>query len=547
MIRKSQKDMKNDEVSAILALALDLANSVTNNDRFTRLLSTIRKTIKCDAIALLQHQNATLKPMAIEGLSSDTLGRRFDIHAHPRLKIISQSTKPVTFSQDCDLPDPYDGLLQTQAGDIPIHACMGLPLHHDGHLLGIVTLDSLTPNSFDQISPHMLEIITDISAATMKTAIQLEQLEHSAKHSNALVQELSQAAIMRDGGEIIGLSPCIQSLKNEIKLVAASNYTVLILGETGVGKELVAGNVHQHSQRHHKPMIQLNCASLPEHLAESEFFGHCKGAFTGADRNREGKFQLADGGTLFLDEIGELPLNLQSKLLRVLQSGEIQAVGEDKIKTVDVRVIAATNRNLKSEVTAGRFRADLYHRLSVYPIEVPPLRERGNDIHLLAGYFVENTARKLGITQLTLSSDALSQLSAYRWPGNVRELEHIISRAALKAKQDQWDKSIIHIIPEYCDITISPHERLNVSVQTSALVSNHHALTLPNNDQPAPFLLSVGQPLKSATMAFQTQLIKHTLKEHNYNWAATARVLETDRANLVRLAKRLGITINKSI
>ncbi|WP_299493075.1 nitric oxide reductase transcriptional regulator NorR [uncultured Shewanella sp.] len=526
--------MNGSDISAIVALALDLANSVTNQDRFTRLLSTIRKTIQCDAIALLQHQNATLMPLAIEGLSADTLGRRFDIQAHPRLKMISQSQKPVTFSQDCDLPDPYDGLLQAQTGDIPIHACMGLPLYHEDHLLGVVTLDSLKPNSFDNINPAMLEIITKISAATMKTAIQLEQLEDAAKHSNALVQALSQSAIMRDGGEIIGLSPCIRALKNEIKLVASSHYNVLILGETGVGKELVAGNIHQHSQRHHQPMIQLNCASLPENLAESEFFGHCKGAFTGAEKNREGKFQLADNGTLFLDEIGELPLNLQSKLLRALQSGEIQAVGEDKTKTVDVRVIAATNRDLKAEVKAGRFRADLYHRLSVYPINVPPLRERGNDIHLLAGYFVENTARKLGINQLTLTSQALSLLASYRWPGNVRELEHVISRAALKAKQAQWHKSIIHILPEYCDIPATKPEIEPPSAQPS-----HSQLPIP-----APLVSTIS--LKSATETFQAQLIKQTLETHQFNWAAAARNLETDRANLVRLAKRLGITIHKS-
>ncbi|WP_299005382.1 nitric oxide reductase transcriptional regulator NorR [uncultured Shewanella sp.] len=531
--------MNQSDVSAILSLALDLANSVTNQDRFTRLLSTIRKTIKCDAIALLQHQiqdqNATLKPLAIEGLSIDTLGRRFDIHAHPRLRMISQSKKPITFSHDCDLPDPYDGLLETQTGDIPIHACMGLPLYQDEQLLGIVTLDSLTPNSFDNIDKNVLEIITKMSAATMKTAIRLEQLEDSAKHSNALVQELSQAAIMRGGSEIIGLSPSIQALKNEIKLVATSDYNVLILGETGVGKELVAGHIHQHSQRHSKPMIQLNCASLPENLAESEFFGHCKGAFTGAEKSREGKFQLADGGTLFLDEIGELPLHLQSKLLRALQSGEIQAVGEDKTKTVDVRVIAATNRDLKNEVKAGRFRADLYHRLSVYPIEVPPLRERGNDIHLLAGYFVENTARKLGIKQLTLTADALVLLSSYPWPGNVRELEHVISRAALKAKQAQWNKSIIHILPEYCDIPIIKRAPISPKIVTEYAQGSLSSLSLHTPS------------LKSATQTFQVQLIKHTLEKHQFNWAASARALDTDRANLVRLAKRLGITVHKSI
>ena len=303
---------------------------------------------------------------------------------------------------------------------------------------------------------------------------------------------------------------------------------MLILGETGVGKELVARNIHLNSARKDQLLIHLNCASLPENLAESEFFGHAKGAFTGAQNSRQGKFQLADGGTLFLDEIGELPLAMQSKLLRVLQSGEIQTVGEDTPKYVDVRVVAATNRNLKEEVAQGRFRADLYHRLSVYPITVPPLSKREHDITLLAGYFIEQTARKLGIKQLKLSPEAQALLNQYNWPGNVRELEHVISRSALKAKQSQWQNPIITITSEHCGLTPS-------------------ALQPPIAESRSTANALINQPLKQAVESLQYNIITEQLKQHNYNWSAAARVLELDRANLVRLAKRLGIEVKKTL
>ena len=201
--------------------------------------------------------------------------------------------------------------------------------------------------------------------------------------------------------------------------MAQSDFTALISGETGVGKELVARTLHQQSSRSEGPLVYVNCAALPENLIESELFGHRKGAFTGANENRSGKFTIADGGTLFLDEIGEIPLAVQSKLLRALQSQEIQAVGQDKTHTVNVRIIAATNRNLAQEVDAGNFRSDLYHRLTAYPILVPSLRERDNDIGLLAEYFIEQTRRKLGIQQIKLfvyrSPQILSKLFPYNF------------------------------------------------------------------------------------------------------------------------------------
>jgi transcriptional regulator with GAF, ATPase, and Fis domain len=206
---------------------------------------------------------------------------------------------------------------------------------------------------------------------------------------------------------------------------------VLLLGESGTGKELLAREIHERSARRDKPFVKVNCGSIPRELFESEFFGHVKGAFTGATKDRLGRFQLADRGTLFLDEVGEIPFELQAKLLRVLQEGEFERVGDEKTTRVDVRVIAATNRDLLAEVRAGRFREDLYYRLSVFPIEIPPLRERSEDIPQLVAHFVELARHRFGRTQFHVTGNDLEQLRRYAWPGNVRELANVIERAAI--------------------------------------------------------------------------------------------------------------------
>ncbi len=239
--------------------------------------------------------------------------------------------------------------------------------------------------------------------------------------------------------EIIGESEGKQRIMNEIRQVAQTNATVLISGETGTGKELVARAIHANSKRKSKPLIKVNCASIPENLIESEFFGHEKGAFTGATAKREGRFAIADGGTIFLDEIGDLPLSLQPKLLRVLQEGEFEPVGSSKTKKVDCRVIAATNRNLKQMIREGEFRADLFYRLNVFPITIPPLRERGEDILILAQTFADKSSQRIGRAIKPIShSDAL-HLKAYDWPGNVRELKNIIDRAVITARNGEMN------------------------------------------------------------------------------------------------------------
>jgi PAS domain S-box-containing protein len=240
-----------------------------------------------------------------------------------------------------------------------------------------------------------------------------------------------EVQVQMNFGKIIGESPALKKMLARLEAVAQTDATVLIQGESGVGKELVAHVIHASSARRDGPLVKVNCAAVPHELFESEFFGHVRGAFTGAHRDRVGRFELANGGTIFLDEVGEIPLSLQSKLLRVLQESEYERVGDERTLTVDVRVIAATNRDLEQAVADGKFREDLFYRLSVFPIEVPPLRQRGDDIVQLAAHFLERTCQAFGHRPLTLSKQQAALLKQYNWPGNIRELKNVIERAVI--------------------------------------------------------------------------------------------------------------------
>ena len=235
-------------------------------------------------------------------------------------------------------------------------------------------------------------------------------------------------------GRIIGESAALRRMLARVEAVAQTSASVLIQGESGTGKELVAHVIHTRSPRSDAPLVKVNCASIPSELFESEFFGHVKGAFTGAHRDRVGRFQLADGGTLFMDEIGEIPLDLQGKLLRVLQEGEFEQVGSDRTRSVNVRVVAATNRDLDKAVEDGTFREDLFYRLSVFPIDVPPLRDRGDDIVQLASHFLEKICQDFGHRPLSLGRQHLELMRNYDWPGNVRELKNVIERAVILSR-----------------------------------------------------------------------------------------------------------------
>lgn len=494
-------------------IALDLNSGISAQDRFTRLLNAIRRVIRCDASALLAFQGDLFKPLAIDGLSPDVLGRRFLIMEQPRLEIIARAGDVVRFPDNSDLPDPYDGLIPNQGDHLKVHSCIGLPLMVNDSLIGALTIDGFGDNMFDDFSDKDLRTLSALAAASLNNALMMEQLERPSVQQSAGSLSLSQPT------EMIGKSASMQSLKQEIAIVANSGLNVLVLGETGVGKELVAQAIHNASPRAGKPQVYLNCAALPESLAESELFGHAKGAFTGAVGKRKGKFETADSGTLILDEIGELPLSIQAKLLRVLQYGEIQRIGDDSVHNVDVRIIAVTNKVLKEEVIKGRFRADLFHRLSVFPIQVPPLRERDGDVALLAGYFIEKSRVKLGISSLSISMPGLKRLSEYAWPGNVRELEHCISRAAILARAHSDS-----------DVVIISDHHFNLSNQS-----------LPSVGKRPTGRMTEYENLRQATDAFQRNYIRQALDDSSGNWADAARALGVNSGNLHRLAKRLGL------
>ncbi len=277
-----------------------------------------------------------------------------------------------------------------------------------------------------------LGIVADHVGAAIANArafTEIQRLRERLELENQYLREEVEEA--QSFGDIVGTSAALGAVLRQIELVAPTDASVLILGESGTGKELVAREIHRRSGRAEHPLIRVNCAAVPKDLYESEFFGHVKGAFTGAVRDRAGRFEAADGGTLFLDEVGEIPLELQGKLLRVLQEGSFERVGDERTRAVDVRIIAATNRDLKIEMEAGRFRSDLFYRLNVFPIEVVPLRARSDDIPLLADHFLRLAVAKLKREPPLLTEARIRELQSYDWPGNVRELQNVIERAVI--------------------------------------------------------------------------------------------------------------------
>ncbi|MDR0225780.1 MAG: nitric oxide reductase transcriptional regulator NorR [Burkholderiaceae bacterium] len=516
---------------ALIPLVADLAEDLPEHERLRRLLAALRAVLPGDAAALLRLEGEWLRPVAIDGLVPDTLGRRFRIADHPRLAQLLAAGRAMRFAPDSTLPDPYDGLIAQAHGPLAVHDCMGCVLQSGGRTWGLLTLDALDAGRFaDDSSLAALQAFSNLACATVTTAERLRRLAPAAS-ARALSQGMGGSAGPRP---LTGQSPALRALQKDIALVAASGLNVLITGETGTGKELVAQAVHAQSARAGRPLVSINCAALPDNLVESELFGHVRGAFTGALSERSGKFEQAHQGTLFLDEVGELSLAVQAKLLRVLQSGQLQRLGSDREHHVDVRVIAATNRDLAAEVAAGRMRADFFHRLSVYPLRVPPLRERDSDALLLAGFFLEDHRARLDLGGLRLDAAAQSALLTQAWPGNVRELEHLLSRGVLKA---------LSRTPAPASQTAQQGRRPRIVTLTPADLWDAPAPVAgnapPSGTGPAPE--APAQGLRQATETYQRQQIQASLQRHQGSWAAAARELHLDRANLQRLARRLGI------
>jgi transcriptional regulator with GAF, ATPase, and Fis domain len=307
------------------------------------------------------------------------------------------------------------------------------PLVFRGETLGVLALFDTGVLGDEDF--QWLRVFADHAAVSIANARAFEEiasLKERLELENLYLREEVTAAL--GAHDIVGNSPGLKKVLQQIQLVAPTDAAVLINGESGTGKELVARAIHENSPRKGRALIKVNCGAIPENLFESEFFGHMRGAFTGAVRDKPGRFELADGGTLFLDEIGEIPLAMQAKLLRVLQEQEIERVGDTRTRKVNVRIVAATNRDLKKEVAAGRFRQDLFYRLGVFPLEVPPLRERSEDIAPLAAHFVRVTARKMNRPAPRFTKAHAEQLTAHDWPGNIRELQNSVERAVILAQ-----------------------------------------------------------------------------------------------------------------
>jgi transcriptional regulator with GAF, ATPase, and Fis domain len=356
----------------------------------------------------------------------------------------------------------------------------------------------------------------ELEVEVARRTAEIQKLHERLQAENTYLKE--ELAGAHPYGEIIGESPSLKAVITRIGLVAPTGANVLVLGESGTGKELIAREIHSQSARRDRPLIRVNCATIPKELYESEFFGHVKGAFTGAVSDRMGRFEAADGGTLFLDEVGEIPPSLQGKLLRVLQEGEFERVGEGRTRRVDVRIIAATNKDLLAEIKNGRFREDLYYRLNVFPIEITPLRDRREDIPLLAAHFIEVFSRRLNRPAPRLTEANLMDLKAHDWPGNVRELQNIIERALI----------------------LSPHGRLHFDLPRAGGEAPLHGQGLPEaGSRPAAPILTKAEITALQRQNMLAALIRSGWKIYGKDGAA--QLLAIKPTTLIERMRRLGI------
>jgi Nif-specific regulatory protein len=397
-----------------------------------------------------------------------------------------------------------------------IRSTLGVPLWKGEEILGILQVDNRSSNAgaiFTSADLDLLSLLATNASLAIANARLIHRLhiaEERARKENTFLKGREERRAGKR--EIIGVSKPMEELRQKLDKVVNTRVTVLVEGETGVGKELIASAVHYNSNRRDKLFVAQNCAAMPENLLESELFGHKKGSFTGATDDKRGLFELADGGTLFLDEIGEMPLSLQAKLLRALQEGEIRPIGANKPIHVNVRIVTATNRNLKKEVDEKRFREDLYYRLAVFPIRVPALRERREDIPLLAGFFLQKYASEIGKAVSGFSQQTMELLQAYDWPGNVRELENEVQRIVIQIEPNGF------ATPDL----LSPRIRQVDNVVDRAA------------------------PKKGTLREMMDQLEKYilieSLREHGNNKTAAARTLGITREGLHKKLRAFGIS-----
>jgi transcriptional regulator with GAF, ATPase, and Fis domain len=466
----SQKLMSSYELPALLDQLLDVMIQVTNADKgFLVLMESGEPIVK----AARNLRRETISD-AVRQLSDSILARV--IKSHQAL-IISDAIRDEEFKNSLSVVN------------LKLTSVMCVPLLERGNMLGVIYVgnDSVA-HLFDQSHLEVMTVFAAQASLLVRNALLVNDLKLDNRSLQARIEQIRF-------GEILGSSPRMQDVFRKVQKVAATDISVLITGETGTGKELIARELHTRSPRAKHPFITINCGAIPENLLESELFGHVRGAFTGAVSNKTGRFQAADHGTLFLDEIGEMPLPLQVKILRALQERVVVRVGDTNSESIDIRILAATNRDLEAEIKAGRFREDLFYRLNVVHLHLPPLRDRGDDIVVLARYMVARYAPEYGDMVRGLTPNAIAAIKRHRWPGNIRELENRIKKAVVLA-----DKALLG--PE--DLDLSPDD--------------------------LPTIL----PLADAKEKFQREYINEVLALNNGNRTKTARDLDVDPRTIFR-------------
>jgi formate hydrogenlyase transcriptional activator len=424
-------------------LLLEINNAIISNltreSLFRAITEALRKVVSFDRAVLYDAENDVLRTFALEG--PELPGHSHDLHGISRQGtaagwVLDHRQSRLRRNIEVEPRVPADEIMV--AGGVRAYVCV--PLMTRGRAFGALLLQSFAPNRYSPEDVPLLEEVAKqiaLAVENMRAYEEIARLRAKLEEENRYLQEEIKSD--HNFEEIVGQSRAIKEVFKAIEAVAPAGATVLITGETGTGKELVARALHNLSPRRGKALIKVNCAALPAGLIESELFGHEKGAFTGAIARKIGRFELAHGGTLFLDEIGDLPLELQPKLLRVLQEGEFERIGASHTTTVDVRVVAATNRDLETAVQENRFRSDLYYRLNVFPIRLPPLRERTEDIPLLVRYLTLKYGPRLGKRISNVPPAIMEVLQTYSWPGNVRELENVIERATILSAGAELD------------------------------------------------------------------------------------------------------------
>jgi len=479
------------EASTAINSSLDLQATL---QAIVRSAASVMNAEASSVLLLDNRRNKLVFLASVGGGGEGLLGEEFDADLGIAGQVAA-SGQPVLVGDVHNHASWFDGI--DDRSDFATRGMVAAPLIHQDEIIGVVEV--LNPTGREKFVEQDLELIQIFANLAASGAVNAQRHERLKRENRGLLETLQA----RD--QIIGQSQALREVMDLCHRVAKSNATVLLLGETGTGKELNAKAIHNASPRADKPWVAINCAALPETLLESELFGHEAGAFTGAVGRKLGRFEVADGGTLFLDEIGDLSPAIQIKLLRVLQEREFVRVGGTKTVACDVRIIAATNRDLQQAIKEGAFREDLYYRLNVFPIRLPPLRERREDIPLLVNHFVERASVELNMPQPTVSDEATALLASYHWPGNIRELQNVIERAVLMAD----GKAI--------DATHLPREVVGES---------------------AGPVVAKGD---GSLWGYEKAMIVKVLQENNWNQSKAARALGISRDNLRYRIKKFKI------